>query len=244
MNQHPPIADCSFAASDQWYEGIPLGNGDLGGLVYGATDRMTIAVGKNDMWDRRAYRHLEKPITHRQYMRLCGEGRAYRPETTGERPRGDFPQPKPVCQITICQPQSPGTPVCQPLGEVRHTLSLEHGVFVAVVNFWQVSPEASKRLFAEPGDHAGALETSLLLHWCPQCVQTEHAGPGTGRPFAVPALRQPGVWTPRPWSQIHPDLGAGNPAEASAEKGAELARIICMTVADLLVQLAAAERLP
>ncbi len=47
------IPDHTTAASNLWYEGVPLGNGDLGVLCYGADDTLIYAIGKNDFWDRR-----------------------------------------------------------------------------------------------------------------------------------------------------------------------------------------------
>lgn len=123
-------------------------------------------------------------------------------------------------------------------------LMLETGLFMAQVNFWQMCPERVREIFGEEGDHAGALETSLLLHWCPQAVHLEDAGPGGRKPFAVSKLQQEGVWTPRPWSKVHPDLGAGDPCGASAEKGQRAFEAISKTIAELLVELAKAAELP
>ena len=123
-------------------------------------------------------------------------------------------------------------------------LMLETGVFIALVNFWQMCPEKMKEIYGDPGDHAGILETSLLLHWHREDVKMESAGPGERRPFAVAALEQKGVWTPRPWTKIHPDLGSGNPAGATAEKGKQTFEIISEAIADLLVEVSAAKELP
>lgn len=123
-------------------------------------------------------------------------------------------------------------------------LMLETSIFIAVANFWQMCPELQQKLFGDPGDHAGRLETSLLLHWCPELVQMHMAGPGRRKPFAVRALEQKGVWTPRPWSQIHPDLGSGDPRGATADKGKRIFDAISEALAQLLVELSKAKRLP
>jgi hypothetical protein len=47
------VPDHTTEASNLWYEGVPLGNGDLGILCYGADDILIYAIGKNDFWDRR-----------------------------------------------------------------------------------------------------------------------------------------------------------------------------------------------
>lgn len=118
----------------------------------------------------------------------------------------------------------------------------EFGLLVVVINFWQIRPELIDEVFDQPGDHAGELETSLLLHLTADLVEMEHAGSGERRPFAIEALRQPGVWTPRPWGQVHPDTGCGDPAGATAEKGARYFAGITQAVADVLVGLARAQK--
>jgi creatinine amidohydrolase len=96
----------------------------------------------------------------------------------------------------------------------------ETGVLIVLVNFYQTAPAVLREVFDDPGDHAGQMETSLLLHLCPAWVELDRAGDGRAVPFAVPGLQGvPGVWTPRPWSAVHPDTGSGDPAGATAEKG-------------------------
>lgn len=109
------------------------------------------------------------------------------------------------------------------------------GALVVVANFFQIRPDLLDEIFDDAGDHAGELETSLLLHLCPEFVEMSRAGDGRRIPFAVKGLKQPGVWTPRPWSKSHPDTGCGDPAAATADKGrrcfdaisAALAEVIC-----------------
>ena len=121
-------------------------------------------------------------------------------------------------------------------------LQSEFGVLIVVANFFQMAPETSRAAFEEPGDHADEMETSLLLHLCPELVELESAGPGKRIPFAIDGLGQPGVWTPRPWSKIHPDTGSGNPSGATAEKGEKYFRAVTEALAELLVNLADAKK--
>ena len=121
-------------------------------------------------------------------------------------------------------------------------VALETGMLVVVIDFWRMRPEALTRIFAEPGDHAGEMETSLLLHLCPELVALDQAGPGAANTWALPGLKQAGVWTPRPWSHVHPDTGSGNPAAATAAKGKEYFELIAAAVADVLVDLSAARK--
>lgn len=121
---------------------------------------------------------------------------------------------------------------------------LETGIFIAVASFWEMCPEALNAFMPDPGDHAGDLETSLLLYLCPEDVRMESAGTGERRPFKAAKLQQRGVWTPRPWTRIHPDLGSGNPRAASAEKGRQAFEVISSAIAELLIQLSNADQLP
>lgn len=123
-------------------------------------------------------------------------------------------------------------------------LMLETGIFIAVVNYWQMCMDLQTKLFGDPGDHAGILETSLILHFYPDVVDMKAAGPGIRKPFAVRALEQKGVWTPRPWTKIHPDLGAGDPHGATAEKGKRAYEAFCEAMAGVIVDVSKAKELP
>jgi creatinine amidohydrolase len=118
----------------------------------------------------------------------------------------------------------------------------EHGILIVVANFFQMAPDIMRATFEEPGDHADEMETSMLLHLCPELVELDEAGRGGRVPFAIQGLAQPGVWTPRPWSKIHRDTGSGNPAKATAEKGARYFAAVTEAVANLLVELSNAEK--
>jgi creatinine amidohydrolase len=118
----------------------------------------------------------------------------------------------------------------------------EYRMLIAVANFYQMCPEAKEKIFDTPGDHADELETSLLLHLCPELVELKQAGPGSRVPFALKSLAQPGVWTPRPWSKSHPDTGSGNPSRATAEKGKHYFDAVTTALADMLIELAFAKK--
>ena len=118
----------------------------------------------------------------------------------------------------------------------------QFGMLVVLINFWQLVPEIAKATFDDPGDHAGELETSFLLHVRPEWVRMEQAGDGKTVPFRIEALKQPGVWTPRPWSATHPDTGCGDPSKATAEKGRRYFDAVSAAVADVLVALSKAKK--
>ena len=118
----------------------------------------------------------------------------------------------------------------------------EFGMLIVLINFFQVRPELLKQIFAEPGDHAGEMETSLILHLRPDWVELSQAGDGGRVPFVIEGLTQSGVWTPRPWSAVHPDTGAGNPIHATAEKGRAYFQAISTEISKVLCSLSAARR--
>lgn len=118
----------------------------------------------------------------------------------------------------------------------------QFGMLIVVVNFFQLRPEALKEIFENPDDHAGEMETSLLLHLCPELVAMEQAGEGKRLPFKIEGLTEAGVWTPRPWSAVHPDTGSGDPRKASAQKGKKYFEIISRSIAQLLIALSAAHK--
>ena len=99
------IPDRQLPVSNLWYEGVPLGNGDLGMIIYGSDDRLTFAVGKNDLWDRRYY---DDPSTQKEYR----------------------PTPKPSCKIQIWQPSEETESGKKGLQPMHHSLSLENAELI------------------------------------------------------------------------------------------------------------------
>ena len=121
-------------------------------------------------------------------------------------------------------------------------LQAKTGMLIVVVNFWQLALDVQNKVLDDPGDHAGELETAMLLHLTPDLVKLDQAGPGSMNEFKLKTLRQPGVWTPRPWSSCHPDTGAGDPRKANAEKGKQCVEAITAKIAELLVEVSKAEK--
>lgn len=107
------------------------------------------------------------------------------------------------------------------------------------------SADVQKRLFQDPGDHAGAMETAFGLAFFPHLVATD---PATGRLLADDgAVRQTkleGVnkgWVSisRPWHLLTTNTGVGNPHEATAEQGRALMETLVERISGFLVELAA-----
>jgi creatinine amidohydrolase len=113
-------------------------------------------------------------------------------------------------------------------------------VFLSAVNWYRVVDPAT--VFEDLGDHAGELETSVMMHVAPALVRPlAEAGRGATRPFRLTALREGWAWAPRRWTSISDDTGAGDPSLASVEKGERFTRDVARRLADYLRELAAAD---
>lgn len=112
-------------------------------------------------------------------------------------------------------------------------------LFICTINWWNcVDP---RPFFDEPGDHAGELETSVMLHLAPELVlPLSEAGPGKARQFRVRGLREGWAWAPRQWTKVTDDTGTGNPAAASRAKGESFFTAVTERIAGFLVELSAA----
>lgn len=93
--------------------------------------------------------------------------------------------------------------------------------------------------FEEPGDHAGELETSLMLYLRPDLVRPlEEAGPGEEKKSRITGIREGWAWTERQWSKVTADTGIGNPKEATKEKGEEFFSAVTEKLSGLLIEVA------
>lgn len=121
-------------------------------------------------------------------------------------------------------------------------LILETGMLIVLVNVHEMIPEFVAENFEKHGDHAGELETSMMLYLTPELVNMEDAGPGKRIPFKIKGLSKKGVWTPRPWRASHPDLGSGDPSLASFEKGEKYVSRIIEELSEVILELSQAKK--
>ena len=114
-------------------------------------------------------------------------------------------------------------------------------VFMCSTNWYQaVNP---KTYFDEPGDHAGEMETGIMMHLHPDLITPlSEAGSGAAKGFAVSGLAEGWVSAQREWSRVTEDTGVGNPAAATPEKGERYLKDICEKLASFLVELAGVSR--
>lgn len=104
---------------------------------------------------------------------------------------------------------------------------------------WYAIRDRYREVFTHPDDHAGEMETSLILHARPDLVRMERADDGATRPFRFAALTNGWVEMSRPWHLLTTNSGSGNPHEASAEKGRRWLEILVDRLASFLVELSA-----
>jgi creatinine amidohydrolase len=119
-------------------------------------------------------------------------------------------------------------------------LQVDVGLFLCTLNWYEVVPR--DELFEEPGDHAGEMETSLMLHLAPDLVlRLSEAGKGSAKSFRIRALREGWAWAPRRWTQITSDTGVGDPSRATVVKGQRYFEDLTRRIAEFLVELADAD---
>lgn len=113
-------------------------------------------------------------------------------------------------------------------------------MLLCTLNWW-TSVDAMQ-YFSEPGDHAGELETSVVMHLAPHLVRPlDEAGPGAARPFRVAAFREGWAWTQREWTRVTEDTGVGDPRAATPDRGASFFAAVTERIASFLVELAATD---
>ena len=124
--------------------------------------------------------------------------------------------------------------------QIIRELQPSAGLLLCQVN-WYASVDP-RPFFSVPGDHAGELETSVMMHLAPHLVSPlSTAWPGIARPFRVRGLREGWAWTPRHWVDVTDDTGVGDPAAATPDKGRRYFDAVVEQMGAFLVELAAAD---
>jgi creatinine amidohydrolase len=114
-------------------------------------------------------------------------------------------------------------------------------IWLFQANFYQIPiPE---KIFDEPDDHAGEMETSLMLYLKPELVlPLEEAGDGTSKKIGIRAVQQKWGWTEREWSRVTRDTGVGNPKKATREKGEKYFGYVVGEMAQMMVEVSKTNR--
>src|SRR5574344_146799 len=90
-------------------------------------------------------------------------------------------------------------------------------------------------------DHAGEMESSVMLHYYPQAVEMDLAGESKDRNFAIEGVNKKVAWAPRDWSKATQDTGVGFPKKATAEKGKHYMEAVMPSIVDFIVDFSTKE---
>lgn len=113
-------------------------------------------------------------------------------------------------------------------------------------NWYHVLADVEREIFADPGDHAGEMETAFGLAYFPHLVAKNSNGALTADDGATKLTRFEAVnrgWVniTRPWHLLTTNTGSGNPHPATAEKGRRMMQLLVERLSQFLVELSAAE---
>jgi len=120
------------------------------------------------------------------------------------------------------------------LREVHRSTSVQ--IFLS--SWYKVAADRYASVFEDAGDHAGELETSMILAHYPELVVMDQADAGTMQPSRFEAVNRGWVEITRPWHLLTTNSGAGDPRPATAEKGAEVTEIVVERLAVAIEEIA------
>lgn len=117
---------------------------------------------------------------------------------------------------------------------------------VFLCNWYTVFRDVYHEIFEERDDHAGEVETSIALAYCPHLVArnadgTLAADEGRKAVTRFEAVNEGWISITRPWHLLTTNTGAGNPHRASAEKARRMMEVLVERLVPFLVDLSAAE---
>ncbi|MEO7990813.1 MAG: creatininase family protein [Chryseolinea sp.] len=114
-------------------------------------------------------------------------------------------------------------------------------MFLCQCNWYQAVDQ--KDFFENKDDHAGEMETSIILHLKPELVRPiSEAGDGAAKKFRITAIREGWAWAERKWMKVTKDTGVGDPRKASAEKGEKYFKAVTTKVASFFFEVATADK--
>jgi len=119
-------------------------------------------------------------------------------------------------------------------------------------NWYTVFKDVYSDIFSAADDHAGEVETSLMLAYHPELVARTPDGAlaadeGRSASSRFDAVNRGWVSITRPWHLLTTNSGCGNPHAATAEKGLRLMEILVQRLGGFLAELAVSpldERFP
>jgi creatinine amidohydrolase len=122
-------------------------------------------------------------------------------------------------------------------GMVRELFG-QTSVHLFVIN-WYTIKEGYSEVFSAKEDHAGEMETSLIMHARPELVDLSQADAGANRRVRFAAVEKGWVEISRAWHLLTTNSGSGDPSQASAEKGRVWMEKLAEKLVPFLVELSA-----
>jgi creatinine amidohydrolase len=113
-------------------------------------------------------------------------------------------------------------------------------MFLCSCNWYQSLDQ--KEFFENKDDHAGEMETSVILHLTPHLVRPlSEAGDGASKKFKIKAIREGWAWAERKWMQVTRDTGVGDPRKATKEKGEKYFKAVTEKVGEFFYEVAVSD---
>lgn len=110
-------------------------------------------------------------------------------------------------------------------------------MFICQVNWFKVDPHWEK-YFEDTGDHAGEMETSIMMNIVPNWVlPLTEAGDGKAKKLKFRGREEGWMWAPRQWTKVTKDTGIGDPSKSTKIKGEAYLNKVIAKISDFLVEL-------
>jgi creatinine amidohydrolase len=114
-------------------------------------------------------------------------------------------------------------------------------MFLSEVNWYKI--KETDTIFEDLGEHAGEVETSLMLYLKPEWVlPVNEAGDGAAKKYKFKAMQEGWGWAERRWTSVTKDTGIGNPVKANAEKGERFFKLLTEKIGEFLFEIATTDR--
>jgi creatinine amidohydrolase len=120
---------------------------------------------------------------------------------------------------------------------VLRELHLATPVRLFLCHWYKVAADRHPSIFDDVGDHAGELETSMILAHYPGLVALDQADSGAMAKTRFEAVNAGWVEITRPWHLLTTNSGAGDPRPATAAKGHALTEAVVERLAGFLLEL-------
>jgi creatinine amidohydrolase len=114
-------------------------------------------------------------------------------------------------------------------------------MFLSEVNWYKVKETST--IFQDLGEHAGEVETSLMMYLKPEWILPLHeAGDGASKKYKFKAMSEGWGWAERRWTSVTKDTGIGNPEKATKGKGEQFFKLLTEKIGEFLFEIAVTDR--